>query len=69
MYRYLHDYLFAYSSVQHILCCLYCFVCICIVFCLTNVAGFSGLSIRDCSICFANVYLKQIVLLYDKMVM
>jgi hypothetical protein len=38
---------FAHSGAQHILCCVFVFVCL--VFCVPNVASFSGLSISYCS--------------------
>jgi hypothetical protein len=44
--------LFAYSGVQHILCCAF----ILFVFVLPNVASFSGLSIFDCPSVFSYVY-------------
>ena len=37
--------LFVYSDVQHILCCVFCFVCLRLVSRVTNVASFSGLSL------------------------
>jgi hypothetical protein len=37
--------LFAYSGVQHILCCVFCFLCLRLVFCVPNVTSFSGLPI------------------------
>ena len=40
--------LFAHSGVQHILCCVFCFVCLRPVSCVPNVVSFSGLSIFDC---------------------
>ena len=40
--------LFAYSGVQHILCCVFCFVCLLLVSCVPYGASFSGLSIFDC---------------------
>ena len=40
--------LFAHSGVQQILCCVFCFVYIRLVFCVPIVPSFSGLSIRDC---------------------
>ena len=36
--------LFAYSGVQHILCCVFCFVCLRLVSCVPKVASFSELS-------------------------
>ena len=85
MYRYLHDNMFAYSGVQDILCCVFCFFPSCawwcpthivlyiFVFlalsCVTNVASFFLLSILDCPFGFSYVYLKQMVLVYDIMVM
>jgi hypothetical protein len=44
--------LFAYSGVQHILCCAF----VLFVFVLPNVASFSGLSIFDCPSVFSYVY-------------
>ena len=35
-------YLFANSSVQHILCCGFCFACLHLVSCVLNFASFSG---------------------------
>jgi hypothetical protein len=40
--------LLTYSGVQHILCCVSCFVCLRLVFYVHNVASYSGLSNRDC---------------------
>jgi hypothetical protein len=40
--------LLAHSGVPHILCCVYCFLCIRLMFCVYNVASFSGLSILNC---------------------
>ena len=37
-----------YSGVQHTLCCVFCFVCLCLVSCVPNVASFYGLSTSDC---------------------
>ena len=39
--------LLAHSDVQQILCCVFVFI-ICVLYCLTCVASFSGLSIFDC---------------------
>ena len=47
--------LLAYSGVQHILCCVFCFVCLPLVFCVPNVANFSGLSILE--LVFPGIYL------------
>jgi hypothetical protein len=40
--------LLAHSDVQQILCCVFDFI-ICVLYCLTCVASFPGLSIFDCS--------------------
>ena len=40
--------LFAHRGVKYILCCVFCFVCLRLVFCVPNVACLSGLSILDC---------------------
>jgi hypothetical protein len=42
--------LFAFSGVQHILCCVFCFACLRLVSCVLNVVSFSGLSILDLSL-------------------
>jgi hypothetical protein len=42
--------LLTYSGVQHILCCVSCFVCLRLVFYVHNVASYSGLSNRDCQL-------------------
>ena len=53
-----HDFLiktlFAYSGVQHILCCVvfFCLACLRLVTCVPNVASFSGMSILG----FSNFY-------------
>jgi hypothetical protein len=39
-----HLCLLTYSGVQHILCCVSCFVCLRLVFYVPNVVSFSGLS-------------------------
>ena len=52
--------LLAYSGVQHILCCVFCFVCLCLVLCVPIVASFSGMSIPDCPFGFYNVYLHAL---------
>jgi hypothetical protein len=44
--------LFAYSGVQHILCCVF----VLFLFVLPNVVSFSGLSIFDCLSVFSYVY-------------
>ena len=44
--RYL--YLLAYSGVLHISCCVFLSGYFRLVFCVPNVASFSGLSILDC---------------------
>ena len=44
--RYLH--FFAHNGVQHILFCVFCFVCLRPVSFVHNVASVSGLSIIDC---------------------
>jgi hypothetical protein len=36
--------LFAYSGVQHMLCCVFCFVSLRLVLCVPYVASFSGFS-------------------------
>ena len=33
------------TCVQHILCCVFCLVCLCPVFCVPNIASYSGLFI------------------------
>ena len=38
-------FVFAHSDVQHILCCVFCFVCLCLVSCVPNVANISRLSL------------------------
>ena len=48
--------LFAYCGVQHILCCILCFVCLPLVSCVPNVASLSGLCILNCLFGFSNVY-------------
>jgi len=48
---------YACSSVQHILCCIFCFVLGVSSSCVPYVASFSGLSIFDCPSIFSNVYL------------
>jgi len=50
--------LFAHRGVKYILCCVFCFVCLRLVFCVPNVASFSGLSILDCRSVFFNLYLN-----------
>ena len=42
-------FLLAHHGVQHILGCV-CF-CLLVVFCVSNIASFSGLSIFDCPTC------------------
>jgi len=37
--------LFTYSGVKHNIVLCFCFVCLCLVSCVPNVATFSGLSI------------------------
>ena len=49
--------LFAYSGVQHILCCVICFGCLLLVSCVPNFVNFSRLFILDCPFGFSNVYL------------
>jgi hypothetical protein len=44
--------LLVHSGVQHILSCVFCFVCVHLVFCVPNVASFSGLFILDCPLSF-----------------
>jgi hypothetical protein len=51
--------LFAHSGVQHMLCCIFCFVYLRLVSCVPNVPNISGLPILDCLFeDFSNVYLK-----------
>ena len=51
--------LFTYSGVQHMLCCVFCFVYLRLVSCVPNVPNISGLPILDCLFGdFSNVYLK-----------
>jgi len=45
--------LFVYSGVQHIVCCVFCFVC------LRLCCSFSGLSILISPSVFSNVYLTD----------
>jgi len=45
-----------YGGVQHILCSVFCFVCLRLASCVANVASFSELSIRDCPFSFSNIY-------------
>jgi len=40
--------LLAYSDVHHMLCCIFVFVCLHLVFCVPIVVSFSGLSIFYC---------------------
>jgi hypothetical protein len=58
-----------HGGVQHILCCIFLFFWLHLVSCVTNVASFFLLSILDCPFGFSYVYLKQMVLVYDIMVM
>ena len=58
--------LFVYSGVQHILCCVFCFVCLRLELCISNVASFSGLSILDYPFGFSNVYLDSLKFLVSK---
>ena len=37
-----------HSGVQHTLCSVLCFVCLCLVSCVPNIASFSGLYILYC---------------------
>jgi hypothetical protein len=43
-----HLCLFAHRGIQHILCCVFVFICLRPVSYVPNVASFSGLSILDC---------------------
>jgi hypothetical protein len=52
-----------YSGVQHILCCVFYFVCLHPVSCVPNVASFSGFSILDCPFGFSNFYVSIIVVI------
>ena len=54
--RYL--FLFVYSGVQHILCCVSCRLSLS---CITYVATFSGLSIFDCPSLFSNIFLETTI--------
>ena len=45
-----------YGGVQHIVCSVFCFVCLRLASCVANVASFSGMSIRDCPFSFSNIY-------------
>ena len=48
--------LFAYSCVQHLSCCVVCFVCLLLVPCVPNYAIFSGLFILIAPSISSNVY-------------
>ena len=50
--RCLCGFFFACGGIRHILRCVFCFVCLRLVFCVPNVVSFSGLSILDCHFCF-----------------
>ena len=54
--------LFVYIDVQHILCCVVCFVCLRLVSFVPYVAGFSGLSILDFTFAFSSVHLQGTLL-------
>jgi hypothetical protein len=49
-----------YGGIQHILCCVFCFVCLRLVSCVLNVSSFSGMSIHDCPFSFYNFYCQYI---------
>ena len=51
--------LFAHNGVQHILCCVFWFVCLRLVSCGSNVASFPGLPIFDCLLGFSNIYFPE----------
>ena len=57
-----------HGGVQHILCCIFLSFWLRLVSCVANVASFFVLSILDCTFGFSYVYLEQMVLLYDIMV-
>jgi hypothetical protein len=55
-----------HSGVQHILCSVLCFVCLCLVSNLCNVASFSGLYILYCSFAFLCLLFSNSLLHYFK---
>jgi hypothetical protein len=52
--------LFTFSGVQHILCCVFCFVCLCLVSCVPYVVSFSGFSILDCPFVFSLTFIDEV---------
>jgi hypothetical protein len=59
--RRVHDlftlFVFTHSGAQHLLYCVFCFVCLRLVCCAPS---FSRLSVLDCLFGFSNVYFKNI---------
>ena len=55
--------LFGYSSIQHILCCVFCLICLCLVYPMLPVS--LGYPFIDCPSVFSNVYLQLFTDIYN----